>query len=248
MIRAGSLEFKGIVADYLFLKLMVLHGERLLDRKELSKTERQISYKALLQITELDPRFWDPYLFAETTFPWEGEMVAETNELLERAVLALPNDYRPNYFIWFNYYYFIKDPKKAAPYMEKASRMQGAPEYFKNLAARMRVYSGELQAGIVFLQQVIRETSSASERELLEKRLFSLQALELLESAVREFKKKNSRLPADINELITGGILKKIPPDPYGGEFFLMESGRVYTTSALAHAKKKTEDNVPAND
>lgn len=240
LVRAGSLEFKGFVADYLLLKLMVLHGERLLEKKKLAENDWRISYKALEQITMLDPRFWDPYVFAETSLPWDAGMVAETNELLQRAVQSRPDDYQPNFFIWFNYFYFAKDAEKAAPYMERASQQPGAPPHFKTLAARMRVYSGELQSGILFLQEMIRETNSEREKYWMQQRLLGLQALELLESAVREYKKKFNRPPADINELVTGRILKKIPPDPYGGEFYLMENGRVYTTSDLVIKNKES--------
>lgn len=248
LVKTVSLEFKGFVADYLFLKLMVLHGEHLVERREFSEKEWRTSYKALQQITMLDPPFLDPYVFAETTFPWEGGMVAETNELLQRAVESRPNDYQPNYFIWFNYYYFLNDAKKSAPYLEKASQLPGAPAYLKTLAARMRLYSGELQSGILFLQEMIRETNSEREKYWMQQRLLGLQALELLESAVREYKKKYNRPPADINELVTGRILKKIPPDPYGGEFYLMENDRVYTTSKLVGHKQEKAENVHEKD
>ncbi len=45
-------------------------------------------------------------------------------------------------------------------------------------------------------------------------------------------------MPLSLTELETAGLIDKIPEDPYGGEFILMEEGRVYTTSKLLPIKK----------
>jgi len=37
---------------------------------------------------------------------------------------------------------------------------------------------------------------------------------------------------------VEGGILKGIPPDPYGGKFYLDKSGRVRTTSEFAFGRR----------
>ena len=119
LLNIITLEFPGIVGDYLLLKFLVLHGERLMDKKSFTAEEWEISYKTLQQISELDPRFWDTYVLAEMTFPWDAAMVEETNELLKKAIQYRPEDYRPYYYIWFNYYHFLKDAGKAAPFLEK---------------------------------------------------------------------------------------------------------------------------------
>ncbi|MDH3391660.1 MAG: hypothetical protein OEL85_07680, partial [Desulfobulbaceae bacterium] len=136
-LKTASLEFPGLLSDYLMLKTMTYMGEKIEKKKNLTKSEWQMVHQTLLQITSLDPRFWDPYLVAEVSLPWDAGMVDEANQMLLQAADVRKDDYRPNFFLWFNHYYFLKDPKTAAPYLEKAARIPGAPYYYKTLAARM---------------------------------------------------------------------------------------------------------------
>jgi hypothetical protein len=88
LVNALVLEFHGVVADYLMLNSMVWHGEKILQKAEVARVEWEMTYQQLKLITELDPRFFDPYLLAETSLPWEAGMVEETNQLLLRAAEA----------------------------------------------------------------------------------------------------------------------------------------------------------------
>jgi len=46
------------------------------------------------------------------------------------------------------------------------------------------------------------------------------------------------RLPTTVKQLYEFGYLKSLPKDPYGGEFFIDQSGKVLTTSKFAFATK----------
>lgn len=109
-LRLITLEFSGVISDYLMLKTLAFHGERLMARQKPTSDEYQQTYHAIQQVTNLDPRFWDPYVLAETTLPWEAGMVRETNELLLKAAKARSEDYRPYFFLWFNHSFFLKRP------------------------------------------------------------------------------------------------------------------------------------------
>jgi len=51
---------------------------------------------------------------------------------------------------------------------------------------------------------------------------------------VVKFREANKTNPASINELVTAGFLKSVPKDPYGGEFYLTDKGKVESTSKFA--------------
>jgi len=239
VVKVLSLEFTNIVADYLMLSTMVFHGQKLMDRVDVKPEEWRLMYIALNLITDLDPRFMDPYLAAETSLPWDAGMVGETNELLLKAVAHRPEDYRPNFYLWFNYYYFLNDPGTAVIYLQKAARMPGSPSYFKTLAARMSLDSGQILNGIVFLQEMIGETNETRNKIMLQKRLDALKAIYSLEGKIREYEKVFRRSPEKLDDLVSQGIIKKIPDDPYGGEFYITKEGRVYSTSKLTEATKQ---------
>ena len=106
ILRAMALEFKGLTADFLLLKTVTYIGMRLMERTELAPEEWQKVATMLQGITELDGRFWDPYLLAEVMFPWQAGMLPEANALLEKAAIHRPEDFQPNYFLGFNAFYF----------------------------------------------------------------------------------------------------------------------------------------------
>lgn len=234
-----SMRFNGVVSDYLMLNLMVIHGEKLIAEVPLTADEWQKTYKGLQQITSLDPAFLDPYIFAQMSLPWDAGMVDETNKLLLKAAKQRPDDYRPYFFLWFNYDYFLKDPKTAGMYLQKASLKPGAPRWYASLAARMNVYGGDLLNGITFLREMIAQSNNAGAIYHWKIRLECLEKIAFLESKLLKYKEQYGQGPKDIKDLVTSGLIQKIPTDPYGGDFYINEHGRVYTTSKMAYAPAK---------
>lgn len=239
LARACSLEFKGITSDFLMLQAMTFVGEKISVKENLSATEWHHLYRMLDEITTIDPRFWDPYLFAETMLAWQGGMIKEANRLLLKAAKYRTWDYQPYFFVGFNYFYFLKDSRKAAPYLRKASQIPGAPFYLQGLAARFSLYGNETKIAIHFLIDRLRETSDPRIRQYLAKRLQALQIIYGLEQKVIEYKRNHGTLPSSLEELVKQGLLRQIPQDPYGGKFFLMPDGRIYTTSKLVNDAKE---------
>jgi hypothetical protein len=99
----------------------------------------------------------------------------------------------------------------------------------------------ETEIAIEFIKQMIKEIKKENLRRTLEIRLQALKAIAYLEKGVREFKERYRRLPKDLKEMLELGIIKKIPRDPYGGNFYIDEDGRVRTTSGLAYIKKDSK-------
>jgi hypothetical protein len=232
-VQALSLDFKGIVADYLFLKTMTFLGQKIGEREDPSAEDWRLINQMLERITDLDNLFWDPYLFAETMLAWEAGMPEEANKLLLKAAKHRTEDYRPLYFIGFNHFYFQKDPYQAAQYLRKAAKLPKAPFYLTGLAARMSLYGNQTAIGIAFLEDILKNTLDPTIRQYLGKRLATLKIISSLEEDVKEYKSKYQTLPQSLDDLVKTGIISSIPDDPYGGRFVLLENGRVYTTSRL---------------
>ena len=241
LARTMVLEFQGVTSDFLMLKILTYLGQKLMDAEQLTEGEWQTVYLSLKQVVNLDARFLDPYVVAQMTLPSDAGMVKETNELLEIAAQTLTWDYRPHFFLWYNYFYYLNDPKDAGIHLEKAARIPGAPTYFPTLAARTNLYAGKIYAAVVFLEETLRETSDPSMRKFLGMRLEALKKIGFLEMKVLEYKKKYNKIPENLQELVARGIITRIPSDPYGGEFYIMEGGRVYSTSKLVQVKSNEQ-------
>ena len=245
-IGAISFEFKGMVADFLMLKLTTFTGKKLIARQQFAPHDWLMIRDLLEKITEIDRLFWDPYVVAESMLAWEAGMVKEANSLLQKAAEFRKNDYRPYYFLGFNSFFFQKDFVNAAKYIGLAAKRTGAPFYLSGLAARLSLYGNETDVGIVFLEAMLAETTDPKIRGYLEKRLQALKAIFTLEKKVAEYRQTYGSLPSGLADLVAKGLLQEIPSDPYGGNFVLLPNGRIYTTSELV-TKEKAKDSKPPN-
>ncbi|MCF6245776.1 MAG: hypothetical protein L3J69_00295, partial [Desulfobacula sp.] len=88
-----SLEFKGIVSDFLFLKMTTFFGGKILDKEIFEDKHVLFIYDAMKILTDLDPWFWDAYLFAGMTLAWDFQRVDLANELLQKAREHRKNDF-----------------------------------------------------------------------------------------------------------------------------------------------------------
>jgi tetratricopeptide (TPR) repeat protein len=238
-VQALSMEFKGVIADYLFLKTMTFLGEKIGKRQDPSEADWDLINQLLERITDLDSLFWDPYLFAETMLAWQAGMPEKANRLLLKASKYRNTDYRPLYFIGFNYFYFLQDPGRAAKYLRSAARLPNAPYYLKGLAARISLYGDQTDMAIAFLEDILKDTFDPSVRLYLEKRLVTLKIICFLEEKVKEYKSVYKTLPGSLQDLVKTGIISSIPDDPYGGRFVLLKNGKVYTTSQMVPKAEK---------
>jgi competence protein ComGC len=133
----------------------------------------------------------------------------------------------------FNEFYFLHDNAKASEYLMQSSKKPGAAPILASLATRLAYKASRTEIAIMFLQQTIEGTKDKIERESLEKRLKALQRVFILEKAVTAYKMNSGRIPVSLNDLLSQGVLKRLPKDPYGGEFFIDKDGTVKTTSDL---------------
>ncbi|MCD6199770.1 MAG: hypothetical protein J7K15_14580, partial [Deltaproteobacteria bacterium] len=91
--------------------------------------------------------------------------------------------------------------------------------------------------GIIFLKEMIKDSKNENIKQNFMLRIKVLEIMDQLEQKVREYQKTYQKRPASLTELVTAGLIDKIPDDPYGGQFILLENGRVYTTSKMLRQK-----------
>jgi len=233
----AAMEFKGIVSDFLFLKVITFLGEKIGKNEQLGVRHFNYLEESVNTITDLDPYFWDAYLFADMLFTWELGEYKAANKLLLKARQYRTNDYRVPYYLGFNYFFFLKDNINGAKYLMEASKLPGSPYYLASLAARLSAYALEHRTGIIFLKEMIRDTENERIKNDFMLRIKTLEIMDRLEQKVSEYQKNYQKQPSSLTELVTAGLIDKIPDDPYGGEFILLENGRVYTTSKMVRQK-----------
>lgn len=230
--------YKGLLADFLFLKSITFFGERHMVEKTLSGDDWEYLIANLEVVTDLDPYFSDPYVFAEANLAWEGK-VKEANRLLEKGAEYRSWDWRIPYYLGFNHFYFFQDFGKGAEYIMKAARHPDSHAFLSTLGARLAYYGGKSRTAALFLKEMLAETNDPGLRNRLEIRLLALEGAAELEELIDRFKKEKGKSPGRIEDLITAGYIDRLPDEPYGGNWIILKTGRVFSTSKFVGSAKK---------
>jgi hypothetical protein len=238
VLKLASLEFDDLAADFLFIKAMVFVGRSPEEQgpKGIKAADWRWIYKVLEVATDLDPYFGDPYYFANAFLPWDAGMAREANILMEKGSKRRSWDWILPFYIGFNYFYFLQDDDKASQYLMESSRRPGAISGAASLAVKLAQKGKRNTNAISFLEEMIRITEDETLKGFYEKRLLLFRALASMDDAVAAYRIKYHKLPRDPQDLITRGIIREFPPEPYGGAYYLDNRGAVKTTSEQAIA------------
>ncbi len=232
LLKVTALDHRALMSEWLFFKVLIYYGGKIIDKAP--DKERNIEYSGMFRFldasTYIDPYNIDSYYIAQAVFAWELGRIRDVNFLLERGAMHRTWDYNLSFFLGFNNYYFLKDYKSAAMYMEQAARISRFPLAI-NLTARFLHESNETATAILFLRFMIEKTWNEKVKHILETRLKALEAIHLLEKGIKIFESRYHKSPLTIGELVDKGIIDSLPEDPYGGVFYIGRQGRIESTS-----------------
>jgi hypothetical protein len=240
VLRVTVGDEKLLVAHAAVVKVLIYYGtlvENFYNKIDLP-AEHENMYRTLQTAVKLDPYNSDAYYFAQAAFTWEVGRAKDVNNMLDYGMKYRTWDYTLPFFAGFNSAYFLKQYEPAARYMKKAAEISGHP-LLTSLAARYFFESNKSELGIKFLEMMEKGAKDENTRKWYHLRKTALLAVSTIQAAVNQFKEQNSRLPRRLEELVEQGILKQFPDDPYGGTFYLDNSGTVRTTSKFAFGGQK---------
>lgn len=235
IIKALSGEHRPSTAGFLMMRVLFYYGTIIqkLQEKVVVRPELMNMYKTLQGIVHVDPYNSDAYYFTQAAYTWELGRIEEVNQLLEQGAAARPWDYWLQFYLGFNYAYFLHDYQRAAPYMQRAAELSGNP-LFAKLAARYFYESEQTAFGLAFLDTMIKSSKDKAIKKSYEMRRDALLATVAIKQALEKYKSAYGAMPVDLRELVRSGFLMELPSDPYGGTFYLDEHGKVRTTSKFS--------------
>ena len=184
-------------------------------------------------VTDLDPKHGYAYQVAGTILSSVGR-IDESNRILEKGIRAVPDRYILPYHRAFNAFYYQGDWPGAGRWAEVAARTPGAPPHLRQNVLAYYVKGRRADAAVAFLEQALGEAKDPDTRKALESQLRQAR-LELdaskVEDAVAEWRARYHSGPLALGQLVSEGLVPSIPPDPYGGELYLDDEGRVRSTA-----------------
>lgn len=153
MLRPLALGYREMFADMLWLKTISYFGGH-------AVTDHRYLHLANLldAITTLDPTWDFPYHFAGIVLSMEADQVEASNRLLRRGIEEHPDVWQFPFYIGFNYFQVLNNPRCGAKYIFRASTHPKAPVYLQALAARLSARGNDLDNHIAMCNQLLRMT------------------------------------------------------------------------------------------
>jgi tetratricopeptide (TPR) repeat protein len=218
-LKVAVLGYRHIAADLLWLK--AVQG---LSGRQQTREGYLGAYHAADVLTDLDPQFVHAYQYTGTVLGVVAGLVKESVALLTKGVEHNPTVWQLSFFLGYEYYYELRDPASAARYFQAASLLPGAPPWLAGLAARMAVEANDSSAALEFLQRLYLQANDEQVREGLAQRIREVSAerdIRELEKAVGAYRERSGSLPKTLDDLVSAGLLARIPPEPFGGRYEL---------------------------
>jgi tetratricopeptide (TPR) repeat protein len=191
-------------------------------------------------VTTLDPQATHVYEFASIMLGWEMNLPDQAIKILDKAIKHQPNYWRHHYLRGFTYMFFKSDTAQAHRDFVTASKLPDAHYIAARLAAKNLAAGEDPEEAIRFLQETITVTKDPHAKDALTHRLNEARYeldMRRLEQARDIFKQSAGRDPATLEELVSAGIIAGLPPDPFGGKYFI-EGSEIKSTSGQKRLKR----------
>lgn len=207
LLEVASGYLRQVVSEIIFIKSAVFLGTRQAVVDENFNAQNLAhNYK---QITTLYPEFIDPYYYTQSYLPHiSSELAEKANEILENARIAAPDNLIYPFFQGVNYFRFMNEPLKAAQVFREASNHPDAPPMFERLAIIFTAQGGQLEAALISLQVLLKNTDDEIVRERYKDEIMMFQDAIKVQQAVEKYKIDNGSYPKDLNELVPNYVDK----------------------------------------
>lgn len=174
-------------------------------------------------ITELDPRYIEPYLVGSLIMSMEAKEPERAIRLYERGLALNPDSWELAYWAGWECY-GIKDYSCARDYWARASRMPGAPPQLMRLAAKMLEKEGDVAAALAEYRAILDQTTDENTRKVVSQwyeRTRVQFELQRAGRAVEAWRAQRGGCPPALDALVRVGLLPAVPVDASGTAFRL---------------------------
>jgi hypothetical protein len=192
---------KQLTAEVLFIRTKVFLGGDV-DSKRYKKNIPTLSdyYK---QVADMHPYFLDTYFMTETTLAWVSPDSAKSaNEILEVGAEYRDDTFLFPFFMGFNYFRHLNNPKQASHWLKKAAEFEGAPTWFGHLAAILDAKGGDISGGLIWLKAMARSTQEPSEKARYLADIKEYEKAMIVFNAIERYREKTGAILPNLESLI----------------------------------------------
>ncbi len=206
-------------------------------------------------LTDLDPRFLQPYTFIGLAVPfptgrdtWANVDLSE--KLLRKGLQHFPENPQLHLYLGFNLFSYQHRYRDAAAVFAAAAKLPVTVPFAGFLATRLLATDGSPQEGAALAWEMAENSNDEVTREQFERRARALEieaVLQHVDRAALAFSNAHGRPATSLEELRTGGFYDGPAQDPSGGDISLQPDGRAKSTTLL-HRVQIFTDSHPELD
>jgi len=230
LLKRMSLGYEGLLADVYWTRAVQYFGSR-----HHVGAKRYDLLAPLLEITaQLDPHLVVAYEYGASFLsakpPNGAGMPKRAIDLEEFGIRHNPDNWRLYYNEGFIYYTELKDYGRAADAFARGSKTPNAHPFLAVMAAKMAEHAGDLQMARMMWSTTYESTQDEAVKANAAAHLRALQVdedVEILENVVSAYKNRVGRAPSGFGDLISAGMLRGVPLDPFGHPYRIVGDGRI---------------------
>lgn len=180
-------------------------------------------------VNDLDPRFSFPYAFAVLVLPSSklSDRINVAVEIGRRGVAVADSDWRMAFYLAAIYHTELKDYENAAKYFDIAGRAAGAPFYIRRFSLNYGIAPNLREKAKQIWTAIYQSANDDDAKERAKAYIARLDMFDYLEEAAKIYKERTGKFPGKLDELVSSGVIPKIPQDPFGFQFLLYPGGVV---------------------
>ncbi len=228
-LRALAPGYQEILADFIYLWSIQYY----------SAYERGERYDYLDHIyggviTELDPRYQDPYLVGAMIMAVEAGRVEQALALLDKGIAANPDNWLLPFEAGFYCYDTLGDYRRAARYFERAMKVPEAHPLVRRLHAEMYNKLGDRGTSLAYWREIYLTAEDEYVRGVAWRHVHDLKLqvdLEVLDGALAIHKERYGVYPRSLQALVAAGLIDRVPLQPRGEPYhYNRNTGQVRAT------------------
>ena len=241
-LKKISFGFNELLSDIYWFRALQYVGS---DDIEFSKKDPALLYKYLDLITDLDPNFVNAYRFGGTFLaepnPYGLGDIEKGELLLDKGRENNPDNFRLPLEQAFLFYLYTDNYDKAADLFEEAADKPQLTAFrsgsLRGMAATARQRGGDRELSKKIWTDIYDNTTDVGRRNFALRNINELNTMDFedkLTQLVQQFDLNNGRLPANLEELVKAGYLKKVPKDHGDEDFVIVRSNKSVKSPTLA--------------
>jgi hypothetical protein len=228
LTKIASMEFAPLMADLYWTKAVQYYGNKRLKQEK----GLDLLWPLLDVATTLDPNLIPAYEFGSMFLAEKAPNGAGRPDLaiqlIERGIRENPDRWRFYASLGYIYYFDVHDYTKSSEAFLRGSKLPGALEWMKIMAARIAAVGSSLETSKFLWAEIARSSTDPMVRKNARTHLQLIRVGEdcqAIDEVNDEFARRTGRKATQIRELVDTHLLRRLPVDPEGYPYVINEFG-----------------------